>query len=85
MVVSVEDGLGALERIIAKAQVRRVDTMVHIAFLEADNVRSVEAHAELADIEKLLKTMRRQHNLLIASIPHYKANKQGTASGQAAV
>lgn len=63
-----EDGLGALERIIAKAEERRVDTMIQIAFLEADDLDSTEAHASLAAVEKLLKTMRKQHALLIASL-----------------
>jgi hypothetical protein len=60
MTVSINEGLGALERIIAKAEERRVDTMIHIAFLEADDLNSTEAHADLAAIEKLLKTMRKQ-------------------------
>jgi hypothetical protein len=68
MIGSMVEGLGALERIIAKAQEQRVNTMIHIAFLEADDVNSTEAHAELADIEKLLKIMRRQRTLLIASV-----------------
>ena len=67
MVVSAEDGLGALERIIAKAEVQRVDKILDIAFLEADDVSSVDAHAELDDIEKLLRTMRKQRTLLIVS------------------
>ena len=67
MIGSMEEGLGALERIIGKAQERRVNTMIHIAFLEADDMNSAEAHAELADIEKLLKTMQRQRTLLAAS------------------
>ena len=63
-----EEGLGALERIIGKAQERRVNAMIQIAFLEADGMSLTEAHAELADTEKLLKTMRRQRTLLVASI-----------------
>ena len=68
MIGSAEDGLGALERIIAKAEERRVDTMIQIAFLEADELSSTDAHTDLASIEKLLKTMRKQHALLIASL-----------------
>jgi hypothetical protein len=67
MIGAMEEGLGALDRIIGKAQERRVNTMIHIAFLEADDLSSAEAHAELADIEKLLKTMQRQRTLLTAS------------------
>jgi len=63
-----EDGLGALDRIIAKAEERRVDTMIQIAFLEADDLDSTEAHASLAATEKLLKTMCKQRSLLIASL-----------------
>jgi hypothetical protein len=72
MIGSMEEGLGALERIIGKAQERRVNTMIQIAFLEADDLCSTEAHIELADIEKLLKTMQKQRTLLIAS-----ANRKG--------
>ena len=68
MVESVEEGLGAFERIIAKAQEQRINTMIHIAFLEADDMSSTEAHAELADTEKLLKTMQKQRTLLVTSI-----------------
>ncbi|MGU3363072.1 hypothetical protein ACLBWX_22435 [Methylobacterium sp. M6A4_1b] len=75
MAATVEDGLNALERIIAKAEVRRVDTMIHIAFLEADDLNSIEAHADLATIEKLLKTMRKQRLLLAASVHHHEADQ----------
>lgn len=73
MGVTVEDGLGALERIIAKAEERRVDTTIQIAFLEADDLNSTEAHTDLAAIEKLLKTMRKQRRLLAASVHRDKA------------
>ena len=63
-----EDGLAALERIIAKAEARRVDTTIQIAFLEADDLNSTEAHSDLAAIEKLLKSMRKQRRLLAASV-----------------
>lgn len=69
-----EDGLGALERIIAKAEERRVDTMIQIAFLEADDMDSTEAHASLAAAEKLLKTMRKQRTLLITSLHRNEAS-----------
>ena len=68
MTVSINEGLSALERIIAKAEERRVDSMLQIAFLEADDLNSTEAHADLAAIEKLLKTMRKQRRLLTASV-----------------
>lgn len=54
MIGLADDGLGALESIIAKAEKRRVDTMIPIAFLEADDLDSTEAHADLAGIEKLV-------------------------------
>lgn len=76
MIELAEEGLGALERIIAKAEGRRVDTMIQIAFLEADNLNSTEAHADLAAIEKLLKTMRKQRRLLEASVHRDEAVKQ---------
>jgi hypothetical protein len=73
MNVAIEDGLGALERIIAKAEERRVDTMIQIAFLEADDLSSTEAHTDLAAVEKLLKTMRKQRHLLVASVQRDEA------------
>jgi hypothetical protein len=73
MVESAEEAFGALERIISKAQEQRINAMIHIAFLEADDLSSAEAHAELADIEKLVKTMRRQRTLLIASMHRGRA------------
>jgi hypothetical protein len=73
MSVAIEDGLCALERIIAKAEERRVDTMIQIAFLEADDLNSTEAHTDLAAIEKLLKTMRKQRRLLAASVQRDEA------------
>jgi hypothetical protein len=63
-----EDGVGALERIVAKAEERRIDMMIQIAFLEADDLNSTGVHTDLAAIEKLLKTMRRQRTLLKASL-----------------
>lgn len=68
MAWSLEDGLCALKRIIARAEEQRVNTIIRIAFLEADEVSSAEAQAELLAVEKLLKTMRRQHSLLVASV-----------------
>lgn len=65
-----EDGLDALERIIAKAEERRVNTMIQIAFLEADDLNSTAAHTDLGAVEKLLKTMRKQRSLLAASVDH---------------
>ena len=76
MIKVAEDGLGALERIIAKAEARRVDTMIQIAFLEADDLNSTEAHADLAAIEKLLKTMRKQRRLLETSVLRDEAVEQ---------
>jgi hypothetical protein len=84
MVGLVEDGLGALERIIAKAEERRVDTMIHIAFLEADDLDSTEAHTDLVGIEKLLKTMRRQRSLLAASARSNDGATQDMVSFKAA-
>ena len=76
----VEEGLGAFDRLINQAQERRVDLIIHIAFLEADEASSTEAHTELADIEKLLKTMRRQRALLVASgHPNEAASLQAAA------
>ncbi|MCJ2032754.1 hypothetical protein [Methylobacterium sp. J-068] len=76
MIGLAEDGLGALERIIAKGEARRVDTMIQIAFLEADDLNSTEAHADLAAIEKLLRTMRKQQHLLMASACYNTATEQ---------
>jgi len=63
-----EEGLCALKRIIARAEAQRVDTMLQIAVLDADEVSSAQARADLVAVEKLLKTMRRQHSLLVASV-----------------
>ena len=79
MTVSINEGLGALERIITKAEERRVDTMIQIAFLEADDLNSTEAHTDLAAIEKLLKTMRKQRRLLAASVHHDGAVQQNAS------
>lgn len=79
-----EDGLGALERIIAKAEERRVNTMIQIAFLEADDLNSAEAHTDLGAVERLLKTMRKQRSLLAASIGHETPFTQQVSSLQVA-
>lgn len=68
MVDSAKDGLDALERIIAKAIDRRVEKIIEVAFLEAENLNSIEAHADLLDIENLLRSMQRQRRLLAASV-----------------
>jgi len=79
-----EDGLGALERIIAKAEERRVNTMIQIAFLEADDLNSAEAHTDLGAVERLLKTMRKQRSLLATSIGHDNPFTQQVSSLQVA-
>lgn len=76
----IEEGLGAFDRLITRAQERRVQLMIHIAFLEADELSSTEAHTELANIENLLKTMQRQRTLLVASgHPNEAASLQAAA------
>jgi hypothetical protein len=46
-----EDGLCALKRIIARAEAQRVDTMLQIAVLDADEVSSAQARADLVGAE----------------------------------
>ncbi|MCJ2131321.1 hypothetical protein [Methylobacterium sp. E-045] len=65
-----KDGLDALGSLIARGEERRVNAMIHIAFLEAEDQNPHEARADLMAIEKFLKTMRTQRALLIASIHH---------------
>lgn len=64
-----EDGLGALDRIIAGAERRRVEQMIHIAVLLADEGDVTETQAELARTERLLRIMRTQRTLLIRAQP----------------
>ena len=64
-----EDGLGALDRIIAGAEERRVEQMIHIAVLLADEGDPTETQAELARTERLLRIMRTQRTLLIRAHP----------------
>lgn len=64
-----EDGLGALNRIIAGAEERRVEQMIHIAVLLADEGDPTETRAELARTERLLRIMRTQRTLLIRTHP----------------
>ena len=76
----IEEVLGAFERLITRAHELRVQLMIHIAFLEADELSSTEAHTELANIENLLKTMQRQRTLLVASgHPNEAASLQAAA------
>lgn len=67
MTVSIDEGLGAMDRIIARAAERRVEHMIHIAVLLADEKDPTDAQAELARIERLLRIMRTQRTLLIRS------------------
>lgn len=64
-----EDGLGALGRIIARAEERRVEQMIHIAVLLADEGDPIETQAELARTERLLRIMRTRRTLLIPAYP----------------
>lgn len=67
MAVSIEEGLGALERIIARAEERRVEQMIHIAIQLADEWAPIDTQAELAQTERMLRIMRTQRALLIRS------------------
>ena len=42
----IEEGLGAFDRLITRAQERRVQLMIHIAFLEAEEFSSKEENFE---------------------------------------
>lgn len=79
MVDAMKDGLDALERIIAKAADRRVEKIIEIAFLEVDDLSSIEARADLIDIENLLRTIQRQWRLLIASVRRGEAVEHGAS------
>jgi hypothetical protein len=67
MAVTIEEGLGALERIIAWAEERRVEQMIHIAVQLADEWDPIDTQVELAQTERTLRIMRAQRALLIRS------------------
>jgi hypothetical protein len=62
-----EEGLAAVERIIATAEQRRVEQMIHIAVLLAEEGDAAETQEELRRTERLLKIMRTQRSLLIGA------------------
>lgn len=55
-----EDRLAGLDRLIAVLEERRVEQMIRIAFLIADETDTTEAEAELREIEAALARMRVQ-------------------------
>ena len=57
-VAAAGDRLAALDRLIAVLEERRVEQMLHIAFLMADEADTTEAEAELREIEAALARMR---------------------------
>lgn len=62
-----EEWLGALERIVRAAEERRVEQMILIAVLLAEERDPAEAQEELRRTERLLKIMRTQRSLLIGA------------------
>ena len=69
MSVALEEGLAALERIIAAAEERRVDQMIRIAVLLAEEQDPTETQDALRRTERLLRIMRTQRTLLIGVHP----------------
>jgi len=69
MSVALEEGLAALERIIAAAEERRVDQMIRIAVLLAEEQDPSDVQDALRRTERLLKIMRTQRTLLIGVHP----------------
>ncbi|WP_156394066.1 hypothetical protein [Methylobacterium sp. Leaf94] len=69
MRAALEEGLAALERIIATAEERRVDQMIRIAVLLAEEQDPTDAQDALRRTERLLKIMRTQRTLLIGVHP----------------
>ena len=67
MRAALEEGLGALERIISTAEARRVDQMIDLAVRLAEEQDPAEAQEELRRTERLLKIMRTQRTLLIGA------------------
>ena len=55
-----QDRFARLDRLIAEVEERRVDQMIHIAFLMADDADTTEAEDGLREIEALLVRMRVQ-------------------------
>lgn len=60
MVDAAQDRFARLDRLIVEVEERRVEQMIHIAFLMADDANTTEAEDGLREIEALLVTMRVQ-------------------------
>jgi hypothetical protein len=69
MRAALEEGLAALERIIAAAEERRIEQMIRIAVLLAEEQDPSEAQEALRRTERLLKIMQTQRILLIGVHP----------------
>jgi len=69
MRAALEEGLAALERIIAAAEERRIEQMIRIAVLLAEEQDPSDAQEALRRTERLLKIMQTQRILLIGVHP----------------
>ncbi|GJD93317.1 hypothetical protein [Methylobacterium iners] len=58
------DRLAGLDRLIRETEERRVEQMLHIAFLMADEADTTESEESLRQIEALLARMRVQRVML---------------------
>lgn len=61
MAESALNQLAGLDSLIREAEERRVEQMLHIAFLIADDADTAEAEDGLRQMEALLMSMRVQH------------------------
>lgn len=62
-----EDSLTLLNRLIDDAQAHRVDQMLRIADLAADDQPTDEAERALHKIEELIASMRKQRSVLLSA------------------
>ena len=69
MRAALEEGLAAVERIIAAAEERRIEQMIRIAVLLAEEQDPSDAQEALRRTERLLKIMQTQRILLIGVHP----------------
>lgn len=74
MTAAWDEGLGAVERIIATAEARRIEQMLRIAVHLAEDRDAADVEAELGRTERLLKIMRGQRTLLIGARARRPAN-----------
>lgn len=70
MTDSKQDQLGALDHLISEAEARRVDQMLYIATLLAEDESATDAENDLRQIHGLLKRMRVQRGIELSQLSH---------------